>query len=91
MTRKIHNEVTMNADEEDITADKSVDNAHSEDVLPKDKPENKRGVDHLSKDSEVGPMELDDDLNSDTDDKPENSKVKKRMSLMINHQYKLKK
>ena len=28
----------MNADQEDITADNTVDNVHSEDVLPNDKP-----------------------------------------------------
>ena len=74
----IHNEVTMNVEQEDITAYKSVDDGYSVDVLPEDKPKNKKAVDQLSKDSEVRPMESDDDLNSDTDDKPENSKVKEK-------------
>ena len=40
----IHNEVTMNVEQEDITADRSVDNAHSEDVLLEDKPKNEKAV-----------------------------------------------
>ena len=68
----------MNVEQEDITADKSVDNAYSEDVLPEDKPKNKKAVDQLSKDLKVGSLKSGDDLNSDTDEKPENSKVKEK-------------